>query len=192
MREGYRAVSINRIVTELGMSKGGFYHYFESKEQLLIELLEYEFDYYMKHFTFNHDSDLPLRAKLDDIFEKYLKLLEDFQIEFSGKKEQITFFLLVVEAVREVPDFMNRLREKYSGVFRYFPRILYQALKRGEIASGLRPVTTAEFIYIAFQGFEQQMVLEPARDFRDMAVDVYNIILHLLYSGNYEPYRRKK
>lgn len=34
-RHGYDGTSVNRIIAELGISKGGFYHHFESKEDLV-------------------------------------------------------------------------------------------------------------------------------------------------------------
>lgn len=34
-RNGYDATSVNHIIAELGMSKGAFYHYFDSKEDLV-------------------------------------------------------------------------------------------------------------------------------------------------------------
>lgn len=37
-RNGYDATSVSQIIAELGVSKGAFYHYFESKEDLLESL----------------------------------------------------------------------------------------------------------------------------------------------------------
>ena len=37
---GYDAVTVNTIIATIGISKGTFYHYFKSKEQLLDELVE--------------------------------------------------------------------------------------------------------------------------------------------------------
>ena len=34
-RNGYDATSVSQIIAELGVSKGAFYHYFESKEDLV-------------------------------------------------------------------------------------------------------------------------------------------------------------
>jgi AcrR family transcriptional regulator len=34
-RNGYDGTSVNQIITELGVSKGAFYHYFDSKEDLI-------------------------------------------------------------------------------------------------------------------------------------------------------------
>jgi AcrR family transcriptional regulator len=41
-RKGFRELTIDEICEEAGVSKGGFYGYFESKQELLIALLEDE------------------------------------------------------------------------------------------------------------------------------------------------------
>jgi AcrR family transcriptional regulator len=40
MKKGYEDVSINMIIDVVGVSKGAFYHYFNSKEELLDELVD--------------------------------------------------------------------------------------------------------------------------------------------------------
>lgn len=40
LRQGYAATGINEICREAGVSKGAFYHFFESKEALTIAALE--------------------------------------------------------------------------------------------------------------------------------------------------------
>lgn len=37
---GYHGTSVNDIVVQAGVSKGGFYHYFPSKEALFVEVME--------------------------------------------------------------------------------------------------------------------------------------------------------
>ena len=43
---GYDATSVSQLADELGLSKGGLYHYFKSKEQLLFLIHE---DYLKRH-----------------------------------------------------------------------------------------------------------------------------------------------
>jgi len=39
-RLGYHGTSVNDVVAQAGVSKGGFYHYFPSKEALFVEVME--------------------------------------------------------------------------------------------------------------------------------------------------------
>lgn len=39
-RRGYHGASLNEVVTSAGVSKGGFYHHFPSKEALFVEVVE--------------------------------------------------------------------------------------------------------------------------------------------------------
>lgn len=38
---GFKQASLNRIISEVGMSKSSFYHYFANKEDLFRQTLEY-------------------------------------------------------------------------------------------------------------------------------------------------------
>ena len=40
LQKSFKEVTMKEIVKETGLSKGAFYHYFESKEQLFLELLQ--------------------------------------------------------------------------------------------------------------------------------------------------------
>ena len=40
MEDGYEAASVNDICKNAGVSKGSFYHYFETKQALFLTLME--------------------------------------------------------------------------------------------------------------------------------------------------------
>ena len=49
----FEKVSLNQIAKELGMTKGGIYHYFNSKQDLLIEVMRYNFQE-LETIAYNH------------------------------------------------------------------------------------------------------------------------------------------
>ncbi|AJQ28566.1 TetR/AcrR family transcriptional regulator [Pelosinus fermentans] len=48
---GYRNVSLMDVANEIGITKGGIYHYFGSKEELFRASIGYLFDYFGKRYT---------------------------------------------------------------------------------------------------------------------------------------------
>src|SRR5438045_3888612 len=69
---GYEQMTIQDILNDLQISKGGFYHYFDSKQALLEALLERmqnEIDRLLLPIA--HDPHLPALAKLQHFFATF-------------------------------------------------------------------------------------------------------------------------
>jgi AcrR family transcriptional regulator len=56
--EGYGHVSISRLASEAGISKGLMYNYFKSKEALLVAIIEHGFNEFLDLFDPDHDGVL--------------------------------------------------------------------------------------------------------------------------------------
>ena len=73
VNEGYQAVSLRQLAVHAGMQAGSLYHYFESKQCLLFELIE-EHEYHLLHCV----SKTPLarfdpRSALGHYLDAYLR-----------------------------------------------------------------------------------------------------------------------
>ena len=110
-RLGIRSVSIDDICHELGMSKKTFYVYFESKDELVAELL--------------HANLMHISAKMEE-----LEKLHDF-------RQLVTKFLKHQEAekndVRRVPQLVYDLKKYYPRQFADFQQECF--LKQKEYIS---------------------------------------------------------
>jgi AcrR family transcriptional regulator len=68
--KGYEQMTIQDILDALGMSKGAFYHYFDSKPALLEALIEHlSVEGVAVYNTFLDDPNLPTLVKLERCFE---------------------------------------------------------------------------------------------------------------------------
>jgi len=56
--EGYHNTTISKIARQAGISKGLIYNYFESKEELLTEIISKSFDEVARYFDPDHDGYL--------------------------------------------------------------------------------------------------------------------------------------
>ena len=84
---GYASVTVDEIVRDVGVTKGGFYHHFESKAELLYELhaeyVAYSVDAFRRVFAATSDPTEQLRAfvyesfRQIDRFQEYVGLLFD-------------------------------------------------------------------------------------------------------------------
>lgn len=68
--QGYDQTSVNAIIDHMGVSKGTFYHYFESKEQLLDSLIErLSAEIFDRINESTDDPELDAITKLNRMFE---------------------------------------------------------------------------------------------------------------------------
>jgi AcrR family transcriptional regulator len=78
LTKGYNGMAVQDILDELGISKGAFYHYFDSKQALLEALIERLASEATPMLTeIVNDPDLPALGKLDSFFEKIARWKTD-------------------------------------------------------------------------------------------------------------------
>ena len=77
-REGYANCSISQLANHTGISKGLMYNYFESKEALLVSIIEEGMSDIMAYFDPDHDGILTSN-ELADFIRKVLRSIRDNQ-----------------------------------------------------------------------------------------------------------------
>ncbi len=98
---GYEQTSVDTIIKEIGLSKGTFYYYFESKEQLLDELTK--------------DLSQQILEKVQEIVAKdnwnaITKLNESYKVTASIKLENIELIKTLLKAFYEDKNFYFRYK----------------------------------------------------------------------------------
>jgi len=104
-RKSFHSVGLNEILTAVGVPKGSFYHYFESKEHFGVELLKH----YIKDASVVKSAMLTNRDVESDPMERLLIFLEgsiDSFLENGGKCP-----CLVLKLASEVTSFSEPMRK---------------------------------------------------------------------------------
>jgi AcrR family transcriptional regulator len=100
---GYFKTTINHIARHAGISKGLMYNYFESKEELLTEIINRSLAEISKYFDPDNDGYLS-----EDEFDFFIRKL------FSVLREKISFWRLLSQLFLQ-KDVRDQLLKSFSG-----------------------------------------------------------------------------
>ncbi|MGD9153873.1 MAG: helix-turn-helix domain-containing protein, partial [Bacillota bacterium] len=139
--------TMQEIVAKTGMSKGAFYHYFESKEQLFLEVIN--------HFTSSIFMDYSKLSKdsLYQFYHDYIKYLNDTILSFLSKRNEmaifsINYYTLMFDAIKLFLSFQGRMREFFQVEQKVWEEMVRFARAKGEIKSDVNDEQIANmFIY---------------------------------------------
>jgi AcrR family transcriptional regulator len=134
MKNSYKEVSLRDIVNEVGLTKGAFYHYYSSKDDLFEEVVKY---FYNNAIIANY-SKFP-KQSLKEFYKHYLNTLlepDDFdEIEEDGG---MNIFIFLSDAAKRIPDFLEihtaqRKKERWA-----WTEIIETAKRNKEIKTNIK------------------------------------------------------
>lgn len=151
--ESYHATSVSRIAREAGISKGLMYNYFDSKEQLLNELIVGVMDRLIKRFAMPEEGELT-----DNEFERFIDLSFDVLIEdplhmklfFSLMMQPKVTELMMEKMMQKVAPFMNLM-------YGYFERAGYE-----------NPMAAMRYFSSSVDGIQMHLLLDPGYPIDDV------------------------
>lgn len=138
LQKSFKEVTMKEIVKETGLSKGAFYHYFESKEQLFNEIID---AYYMNFFAIDYSRFNQLNFY--EFYHDYLKYIDtginELLNRFADSKAQnaINYYLLIFDAINLYPGFLEKTIEMTNREFACWEQIIRTARQNGEIKSSM-------------------------------------------------------
>jgi TetR/AcrR family transcriptional repressor of nem operon len=147
-RQGFNSTGIDAILKKADVPKGSFYHYFASKKDFGLKVLDRFATGIDRIFTsFLEDQSLPPIARLRNCVESLAARFEDNNCSIG---------CLVANMGQELADQDEDFRENLAGIFKswctHFENCLREARDRGEIPEELSPEHAAQFFLSGFEG----------------------------------------
>ncbi len=110
----YQTVSLNSIAKGIGITKGGIYHYFNSKDDLFLECMTSVVDK-MKEFSLGSMNE---NIELEDVltalfsFDNIFKIMADsFNIDFMDNYYNYSYMIFV--GMKKFPQFREMISKLY-------------------------------------------------------------------------------
>jgi TetR/AcrR family transcriptional regulator, transcriptional repressor for nem operon len=151
LQKSYKEVTMKEIADDVGMTKGAFYHYFKSKEEVFTEIIN---EYFLSHLS---------SAKFESFSKDSLfQFINDYLNHTGESKQNLTLppkknnnaeidinpFSLIFEASRIIPGFRQKMDRLYIDELNAWQKIIKRAKEKNEIHSEMTDGQIAKlFIY---------------------------------------------
>lgn len=169
LQKSFKAVTIKEIITKSEISKGAFYHYFESKIELFEEVC--------KHFytdVFERDFEYYDQSSLITFYKGHLEVAKKkFYAMRTIKGQQIQFdinnYQLICEAVKLLPKFYETMVSYNAYEMENWLKMVTTAQQRNEIKSTISATSIAKhFIYLGDGFGMHSMIFRGGRTDREI------------------------
>ncbi len=165
---GYDAASVDDICSDAGISKGAFYHHFNSKHVLFIELM----NGWLKTIDLGLDS-----LKQPSVPETFIKMTGILPLILRAADDRLPMFLeFWLQASRDKKVWKAMIKP-YHHYMEYFTQLVDQGIQDGS----LKPVDSqiaGQLILSMAVGLLLQGVLDPgAADWEKVARDSMEILM---------------
>ena len=137
LTRGYKSVSLIDVANELGITKGGIYHYFSSKDELLLAALHFSLDYFEKRYAELLSNKSTLREILyallvDNVFDEDSKQFIGSTGECSV--DHVHFYIEMMQRFSEIQERVQKINVLTCEAF---AKRIQVAMDKGEIKKNL-------------------------------------------------------
>src|SRR5690606_14775866 len=161
--KGYDDMSIEDIMNEVGKTKGAFYSHFQSKEDLLYELMRTKLD---RKFDEIAEKTLnKLKEEPCDVREILPQLLEMVYQGSTGSDPvwSATYYQFFLMS-RKNPFIREWLQEQYREWESFMATVVRRGQELGQIRSDIEARVIGNLLIAAFQGYELRLIVDPKAD----------------------------
>jgi AcrR family transcriptional regulator len=151
LKKGFVDVSLNEIRKASNITTGGFYYHFDSKDTLLVAVIEkYIFNYFNSTIRQIRDFEGTPKEKLKTVI---LSIIGETQLsENSEKIDYRTLHLLLMEGVRKYEIISKHYTEFYYNLLNFIKDVLDEGVAQDIIRRDIDSSELATFIQTSMVG----------------------------------------
>jgi len=160
LAHGYKYVSLVDVAKEVGITKGGIYHYFGSKEELLHATVQFLFDNVKVKFIELFSDERNLREILHAIIVE--QEIDIYIKEVIGIREEtcaINGEIFRLEIMQHFPNIYQRIDGDHLEICNAIKEKLEKSLHKGEISGELDLGALAIIILTILYGAKSMKIL---------------------------------
>ncbi len=173
---GISNTSMNDIIRESGLSKGGVYHYFASKNDLLIGLWNYFFEIYaISNLTTLQNNpalqNKPAIEQIDTLIQQHEATLDDMS------KDLHLMMDLLLEAFHN-DELKKVFNQQYQLIFNILKSLIETAQQQGDIRKDVDSHMLSTSLLAIFDGFNfMHQILDNTENYPRMALAAARLLL---------------
>lgn len=171
-QNGYHATSVDKILKKASMNKGSMYHFFKSKKQLILAVIDVHIDDYIQG---KYGVILEKQNNMIDAIMSILKNKPLYNFSYGCRLNN-----LVIELANQDEDFQKALEISYLKFEGIFQKALDRAVKNKELDENIDTKELGMFIVASIQGALTTAKKSQDSKYYDMCISQLHNYLNLL------------
>lgn len=152
LKKGYGNVTMNQLVNASGMSKGAFYHYFTSKDQIYQNTMDKYFFSYMESFNLDYNTKASFRENLFRIFSMFIELAKEIEVLVGPENHMISYYQAIMDGAIRSEEIKRKISQYYSLYISSLATWIETAQKNNEIRRDLAPIVLSRHLCGLMEG----------------------------------------
>jgi AcrR family transcriptional regulator len=155
---GYDATSVADICAQAGVTKGAFYHHFESKQSVFLELRD--------RWLTPLEAQLSLARDPDETLPQLLQHVADLAREMfaeAGEDQRQQIFLELLSAARQDPTILSAMLAPMQRYHEWFAQLINAGIQEGTLRKVDRKLAAQVLVSLGF-GLIMLSLLDPHGD----------------------------
>ncbi len=167
LKKPYTEVTMSEILKASGLSKGGFYHHFESKEVLYHEVID---RFVLKAFLteYSHFISNPYNLSFLEFIPMYIKESLGHLIEFADTKleeyklniNEVNIYMVMFDMMKHYKGFEQVIGQLHQNETNLFKVLIDKAKENGEIRKDIDSLSLAKHVHTTMHGIGVLALLE--------------------------------
>ena len=175
LRKGYGNLTMNELVVSTGLSKGAFYHYFKSKDQIYYETLDMYFFSYMASFNLNYDHDKSFKENIAELTDMFIGFVKKISALIGDDNSLINYYQTLLDAAIRSHEIKLKMQNYYEYYINEITHWIQIAQENLEISENLDAKILSKHISALLEGI---MIIFSFQD-KEKDIKIYlNEIFH--------------
>lgn len=162
IKKGYKAVTMNDLEIATKLTKGAFYYYFKSKEDLFFGVID---KYFLSSY---HAFKADTSPNLETFIASNIAMLSEKMGSMhcvTGEKVPDPYYLsLILEAKKYFPTLEEKIKNTFRMQINQWEKAIVKAKEDGEIRSDIESYVLAESFTAIGLGIIKNLILDESVD----------------------------